>query len=69
MEKHAFERQARTRKCPQAGSRAYVWWSFARFTWNIEGYRAVLMYFELLRTVRGPGAPRVFKKEPQRKKG
>ena len=27
MEKHAFERQARTRKRPQAGSRVYVWWS------------------------------------------
>ena len=68
MEKHAFERQARARKRPQAGSRIYGWCSLTIFTWNVEIHRDVSMYFELLRAVRVPGVPRVFKKEPQRKK-
>ena len=63
-----FERQTRTRKRPQAGSRLFGRWSFARFTWNAEGYRDALVCFELLRAIRVPGVPRAAKKEPQRKK-
>ena len=73
MEKHAFERQTRTRKRPQAGSRVYGWWSLTIFTWNVEGYRAASSCigvfraasscFELLRAARVPGVPRATKEQ------
>lgn len=58
MEKHAFERQARTRKRPQTGSRVYGWWEFNEI--YVER-RGISRCIDVLRVTRMPGVPRATK--------
>ena len=64
--------ETRIRETDKAGLPAAGWVSCIRVVEFNEIYvecRGILRCIDVLRAVRVPGVPRVFKKEPQRKKG
>ena len=67
MEKHVIRGTVKLRSSADRASSIRAV-GFARFTWNVEGYRDALVCFELLRAVRVPGVPRAAKKEPKKKR-